>query len=206
MSPDVNDPDLPVRRPAGDGLDSVRDVLQEYAAAFGQRVNLTVFDRGTGEVTRVEADPPANSPGAGESGGNINDRPTERVGPPVRAIGPAPSPEPERPRREDAPMITLVDIAAECREVYGERADEVANRKLPEHEWRFELKFDDGTEATLHVGATAADVAAYLDRYGRERCAYCRRIAAVHLGRHGLSCPVHGTVPRPRRLDERASR
>jgi hypothetical protein len=59
-----------------DGLDSVRDVLQEYAAAFGRRVNLTVFDRGTGEVTRVEADPP---------GVNIDA-------------------DPEPPRREDAPM------------------------------------------------------------------------------------------------------
>lgn len=39
--------------------------------------------------------------------------------------------------------------------MYGDRADEVAGRKLPEHEYRFQVHFDSGARTTFHYGATA---------------------------------------------------
>jgi len=42
----------------GPDYDQLGQVMSEYAAARGTSVRLTVYDRGTGETTRVEADPP----------------------------------------------------------------------------------------------------------------------------------------------------
>lgn len=64
--------------------------------------------------------------------------------------------------------IGLVDIAAEAREMYGEDADKIAGRKLPEHEWRFEVTFPDGSRATMHYEASAAHVQAYVERWETE--------------------------------------
>lgn len=61
--------------------------------------------------------------------------------------------------------IQMVDVAAEARDAYGEHANEIAGRELPDHEWRFELSFrGPGTtgKATMHHGATADDVQAYI--------------------------------------------
>lgn len=56
----------------GPDLGSIAEVMQEHAARTGQQVRLTVFDRGTGDVTRVEADPPR---------GNIVPRHQPELGP-----------------------------------------------------------------------------------------------------------------------------
>lgn len=66
-------------------------------------------------------------------------------------------------------QISMVDIAAEAREMYGEHADEIAGRKLPEHEWRFELRFRNGGRASMHFGATADDLQAYIEYLEREK-------------------------------------
>lgn len=38
-----------------------------------------------------------------------------------------------------------------------------------------------------------------------DHCRYCHRIAAVYLGRHGISCPEHGSTgcPECRKDDDR---
>lgn len=65
------------------------------------------------------------------------------------------------------PTIRLVDVAAQARELLGDAADDIARAggrrgALPTHDWRFELDLPNAATATMHAGATARDVAAYL--------------------------------------------
>lgn len=73
-------------------------------------------------------------------------------------------------------LIALVDVAAQARQMYGDKAAEICPG-LPEHDWRFHVSWDNGqitTEneqttdgrATFHVGATAEHVAELLKRDG----------------------------------------
>lgn len=57
--------------------------------------------------------------------------------------------------------IWLVDLAAEARKAYGEQANEIVGRELPEHDWRFEMIRSDGSRVTFAAGATAEYVATY---------------------------------------------
>jgi hypothetical protein len=50
--------------------------------------------------------------------------------------------------------------------MYGAKADYVAGRPLPEHDWRLEANTPTGGEITFSRGATAEDVAAYWRREG----------------------------------------
>jgi hypothetical protein len=61
--------------------------------------------------------------------------------------------------------IVLVDIADKARREYGDRADWLTGRQLPEHEWRFVVTSAAGL-STFPVGATADQVAAALARDG----------------------------------------
>lgn len=58
--------------------------------------------------------------------------------------------------------IKLIDVAAEARKLYGPRVNEVVGQDLPETDYRFELRFGDGRRTTMHAGATADDVVAYM--------------------------------------------
>jgi hypothetical protein len=58
--------------------------------------------------------------------------------------------------------VTIIDVAAQAREMYGDDADLIAGGKLPDHDWRLEVVTPAGASVTLHRGATAADVAAHL--------------------------------------------
>jgi hypothetical protein len=64
------------------------------------------------------------------------------------------------------PEIRIVDVAAQARKMYGAKADYVAGRPLPEHDWRLEANTPTGGEITFSRGATAEDVAAYWRREG----------------------------------------
>lgn len=66
----------------------------------------------------------------------------------------------------DGLTIRLVDVAAEAREMYGDNADYIAGRTLPEHEWRFEVTTGSGARCSFHLGATAEHIAAYLAERG----------------------------------------
>lgn len=62
--------------------------------------------------------------------------------------------------------IKLVDVAASAREMFGAAADEIAGRRLPEHDWRFEVTTAAGARISFHSDATAEHVAAYLAERG----------------------------------------
>jgi hypothetical protein len=62
--------------------------------------------------------------------------------------------------------IKLVDVAGAAREMFGDAADEIAGRRLPEHDWRFEVTTDAGSRINFHSDATAEHVAAYLAERG----------------------------------------
>lgn len=65
--------------------------------------------------------------------------------------------------------LRIIDNAAQARKLYGDQADYVAGRNLPEHEYRFELVItgdDTRAEVSLHDGATAPHVVAYLEQDG----------------------------------------
>jgi hypothetical protein len=68
----------------------------------------------------------------------------------------------------DDPIITvgIIDTAAQARLLYGDNADYIAGRKLPEHEYRLNATTPTGGTVTFHSGATAEDVAAYWQREG----------------------------------------
>lgn len=68
----------------------------------------------------------------------------------------------------DVPLIevTVIDQADSARQLFGDHADYIAGRPLPEHEYRFVAKTPTGGEITFHLGATAEDVAAYWRREG----------------------------------------
>lgn len=62
--------------------------------------------------------------------------------------------------------ITLIDQAKSARQLYGDKAEFIAGRPLPEHEYRFQATTPTGGEICFHRGATADDVAAYWKREG----------------------------------------
>lgn len=62
--------------------------------------------------------------------------------------------------------IRIVDVAARARELFGDQADYIAGRPLPEHDYRFEVGSVDGRCMTFGNGDTAAHVAAYLAELG----------------------------------------
>lgn len=72
---------------------------------------------------------------------------------------------------EPLATVVLIDVATHARLLYGE---EGARELLPpgasyrEHDYRFELTLPSGARASMHRGATADDVAAYLERDRRE--------------------------------------
>lgn len=63
-------------------------------------------------------------------------------------------------------QIALIDISDTARRMYGslEKASAIYGRPIPVHDYRLHITFADGAEATMHHGATADDVAAYLAR------------------------------------------
>lgn len=61
-------------------------------------------------------------------------------------------------------VIGVVDVAAHAREIFGDKADLIAGRPMPETDWRFEATLPNGASVTFHRGATAEHVAAYLAR------------------------------------------
>jgi hypothetical protein len=63
--------------------------------------------------------------------------------------------------------IRIVDLAAKARAVYGDQADYVAGRTLPEHDYRFEVVEANGTRISFAEAATAA----YVIRFIEERSA-----------------------------------
>lgn len=66
----------------------------------------------------------------------------------------------------DTTTITLTDIAAQARALYGPEKAEAINPGLPAEDWRFEVRLPSGAKVTMHSGATAQYVAAYLQREG----------------------------------------
>lgn len=68
----------------------------------------------------------------------------------------------------DIPLVTVavVDISDTARRLYGDRADYIAGRPLPERDYRLTAKTPTGGEVSFHQGATADDVAAYWRREG----------------------------------------
>lgn len=68
----------------------------------------------------------------------------------------------------NTPNITVIDVAMDARMLWGDKADYVAGRILPDHDYRFELRYPDGARATMHVGAMAGDVAADVAWRARE--------------------------------------
>lgn len=71
------------------------------------------------------------------------------------------SPDTPAPAAGGSPHIRVVDVVAQAREIFGDRVEELAGRPLPESDLRLEVVLP-GARATLHAGATAEDVAAYL--------------------------------------------
>jgi len=61
-------------------------------------------------------------------------------------------------------MIKLTDVAGEARAMFGDQADYVAGRKLPDHDWRFEIIFESGAQISMNSDADATQVAAAIDR------------------------------------------
>lgn len=68
----------------------------------------------------------------------------------------------------DVPLIqiTVIDQADSARQLFGDKAEYVVGRPLPEHDYRLTAKTPTGGEITFHRGATAHDVAAYWQREG----------------------------------------
>lgn len=68
----------------------------------------------------------------------------------------------------DTPLVevTVIDQADSARQLFGENAEYVIGRPLPEHDYRLTAKTPTGGEITFHQGATADDVAAYWRREG----------------------------------------
>jgi TPP-dependent pyruvate/acetoin dehydrogenase alpha subunit len=62
--------------------------------------------------------------------------------------------------------VTVIDLADSARQLYGENADYIAGRKLPEHDYRFSAQTPTGGEISFAEGTTAADIAAYWRREG----------------------------------------
>lgn len=84
-------------------------------------------------------------------------------------------PPPTEPRDElEAEVVATVDVidlVAHSIKLYGsrERAEEVLPprvRPLPEHDYRFEVRFGRGGSVTFPQGATARDVAEHCEREG----------------------------------------
>lgn len=44
--------------------------------------------------------------------------------------------------------VRIIDVAADARRLYGDKADEIAGGPLPEHDYRFEVTADNGTNKT----------------------------------------------------------
>jgi hypothetical protein len=63
-------------------------------------------------------------------------------------------------------QVTVIDVADSARQLYGDNADYIAGRKLPEHDYRFSAQTPTGGEITFNAGATAEDIAAYWQREG----------------------------------------
>lgn len=50
-------------------------------------------------------------------------------------------------RLEDI-TIRIIDVSADAREMYGDRAEEIAGGPIPEHDYRLEVTADNGTNKT----------------------------------------------------------
>jgi len=64
--------------------------------------------------------------------------------------------------------LRLIDVADQFRKMYGPNAAAALGRPIPEHDYRFEVVTSEGSRITFNCGATAADVAEYLEREGIE--------------------------------------
>lgn len=84
-------------------------------------------------------------------------------------------PPPTEPRDElDAEVVAtveVIDVVAHSIKLYGsrEKAEELLPprlRPLPDHDYRFEVRFGAGGSVTFNQGATARDVAEHFKREG----------------------------------------
>jgi hypothetical protein len=62
--------------------------------------------------------------------------------------------------------VEVIDLTDSARQLYGDKADYIAGRKLPDHDYRFSLKTPTGGEVTFESDATAGRVAEYCAREG----------------------------------------
>lgn len=65
--------------------------------------------------------------------------------------------------------VRVIDAAAKARELYGDQADYITNRTLPEHDYRLEISYSNGErsgQACLAVGesVTAEQILALVNR------------------------------------------
>jgi hypothetical protein len=60
--------------------------------------------------------------------------------------------------------VEIIDAAEHARELYGEHADNIAGRKLPEHDYRFRMTTKTGARCTFHAGSTAGHIMEWLAR------------------------------------------
>lgn len=65
--------------------------------------------------------------------------------------------------------VTIIDVAAQAREMFGDNADLIAGRQLAEHDYRFEAVTATGGRVTFHSDATAEHVMTYLTEREREQ-------------------------------------
>lgn len=67
--------------------------------------------------------------------------------------------------------VQIIDVAARARALFGDDADLIAGRPLPDHEYRFVASTPAGGTVTFAVGATAEHVMQHLheDQTGADR-------------------------------------
>lgn len=64
--------------------------------------------------------------------------------------------------------LSLIDVAEEFRKNFGDKADQILGRPVPEHDWRWCIEYGDGGEVTYARRATAEQVASEMIEKGWE--------------------------------------
>jgi hypothetical protein len=68
----------------------------------------------------------------------------------------------------DPIAVTIVDVAAKAREMYGDDFADIAGRPVPRHDWRFEAKTPTGGDITFGRHTTAEQIATYFAQLEQE--------------------------------------